>query len=412
MLFRQLQPVVFNNRSYSPYFALMTLPNQIGGDDFTIIKGGLLDKVLKHIGVISGRKYSSLKKIAFLLVLVWLPLLVLTLMEGTLYGYKVQLTFIKEFLTHIKFLLALPLLVFSETWADNRMVASLSRLFESPVMPEKSKNVFLKALANTHSLRNSKWPDVIIIILIFLQIIFRNQRLELETTTWFSENFNNPNMISKAGIWFKLISLPVFQFLLLSWLWRWIIWIRLLYTISRISTALNPAHADRAGGIGFLGDSPLPFSSITFILSLIFAGHLAEQIIYFNEKLSDNYIDIGALVLVNILINVLPLASFFPKLYQYKKEGIAAYGKLLSRHHLEFDKKWLHSNESLLGSADISSVADFTSVYNSIEKMRVVPFDIKSLLISIAISLLPVLPVLALQYPLDEILNKIFKVIF
>ena len=48
------------------------------------------------------------------------------------------------------------------------------------------------------------------------------------------------------------MSIPIFQFLTLRWLYRLLLWFLFLWRVSRLDLRLAPSHPDRAGGLGFL----------------------------------------------------------------------------------------------------------------------------------------------------------------
>jgi hypothetical protein len=80
------------------------------------------------------------------------------------------------------------------------------------------------------------------------------------------------NHLSLAGYWYVLVALPIFQFLLLRWIYRMFNWSLFLWKASRLDLRLSAARPDAAGGLGFLGKSPIPFGTITFALSTVVSG--------------------------------------------------------------------------------------------------------------------------------------------
>jgi hypothetical protein len=220
-------------------------------------------------------------------------------------------------------------------------------------------------------------------------------------------------ILSWAGKWFIFFSLPVFQFLVLRWVWRWIIWIIYFYRISRMPLKLNPAHPDLAGGIGFLGLPPSPFLRINLALAFLFSTWIAERIISQHHHLQDYYFLIGGFALFSIVMNVLPLLVFMPPLFIQRRKGIYDYSVLIQEHHRQFDEKWIHGThtESLLGIGDASSMTDINSVFDTVMSMRVVPFNLKIMLSSIIISVLPLIPVFAFEYNLLDLMKKLAGII-
>jgi hypothetical protein len=220
--------------------------------------------------------------------------------------------------------------------------------------------------------------------------------------------------LSWAGLWSVFVSLPLFQFILVRWMWRWICWLYLLYKMSKLPMKLNPSHADLAGGLGFLGLPPSPFMAINFALATLCSAVIAERIIFFGQHLTDFYVILSALAVITIMINVLPLLVFTPPLVAARRKGIFDYSALVQKHHRDFDQKMLNdgSVKSPIGDPVISSMADINASFDTVMKMRVFPFNIKIMASTIIIMVLPVLPLLAFEYKLADILKKLAGLLF
>ena len=55
-----------------------------------------------------------------------------------------------------------------------------------------------------------------------------------------------------AGWWAGLVAMPVLQFLFLRWFFRFFIWARFLWQVSRMDLDLEPTHPDGTAGLHFL----------------------------------------------------------------------------------------------------------------------------------------------------------------
>jgi hypothetical protein len=108
-----------------------------------------------------------------------------------------------------------------------------------------------------------------------------------------------------------------------------------------------------------------------------------------------------------------PFAVFTPQLVTLKKRGLMSYGALGSRLVQSFDRKWMirEPGEALLGAGDISSLADFTHSYEVIRSMRVFPIELAGLRAIIIPALLPALPLILTQIPLESALKVLLKVL-
>ncbi len=105
-------------------------------------------------------------------------------------------------------------------------------------------------------LRNSLAAELLLVVAIYgLGFQFRDY-IAVDASTWAAgpaagsgSGFAN---LSLAGWWNALVSVPLFQFLLLRWYFRLFIWARFLWQVSRFDLKLLPAHPDGVGGLGFL----------------------------------------------------------------------------------------------------------------------------------------------------------------
>ena len=107
---------------------------------------------------------------------------------------------------------------------------------------------------------------------------------------------------------------------------------------------------------------------------------------------------------------------FAPKLAAAKRTGLREYGTLAKRYTDEFDHKWLRggapAGEPLIGSADIQSLADLGNSFEVIKDMRLAPFNLQTVLQLAVITLLPVLPLTLTMISLEELIDRLLKIVF
>lgn len=95
--------------------------------------------------------------------------------------------------------------------------------------------------------------------------------LTVNASTWYVGGVGAELRLSMAGYWLAYVSLPLYQFLLLRWLFRILVWPRFLWQVSRLNLHLVPTHPDRAGGLGFLAQSAAAFMPL-----LLSQGHCSR----------------------------------------------------------------------------------------------------------------------------------------
>jgi len=221
--------------------------------------------------------------------------------------------------------------------------------------------------------------------------------------------------LTLAGAWYGYVSLPISQFLLCRWYFRVFIWARLLWHVSRIELQLVPTHPDRVGGLGFLSNTVFAFVPVILAHGVLLAGVLANQIFHAGAKLTEFRLEVLLLVIFLILVVVGPLLVFAPQLARAKRAGLREFGNLAQRYSRAFDAKWVRGDESddaLLGTGDIQSLADLGNSFAVVKEMRLVPVSKEAIFQLAVVAVVPIVPLLLTLMPLEELLKKLIGIVF
>ena len=240
--------------------------------------------------------------------------------------------------------------------------------------------------------------------------------MALDTATWYATPSAGGSKLSLAGMWYGYVSLPIFQFLLMRWYFRLFIWARFLWQVSRIELSLVPTHPDRVGGLGFLSNTVYAFAPLAVAHGALLAGLLANRIFYLGATLPEFKVEIAVVVIFLLCVVFGPLLVFAPQLAQAKRTGLREYGTLAERYVREFDAKWLRggapADEPFVGSGDIQSLADLGNSFEVVRTMRIAPVTKEAILQLVAATLAPIVPLALTMMPLEELLKKLFGVLF
>lgn len=386
--------------------------------DFSLVLGGPLYQLLRRAHLTGDALQLLRRRIVVLTLLAWVPLLVLTLVEGHFWGGNVKLPFLKDIEMQARLLLALPLLVVAELMVHQRIRPMVGQFLERGLVPDAERPKFDAAIASAMRLRNSILAEVLLILLVYVVgvgYVWRTQ-VALDVASWYGVAAEGRLQPSLAGWWLGCVSLPLFQFLLLRWYFRLFVWARFLWMVSRIKLALLPTHPDRCGGLGFLSAVGQAFTPLLLAQGVVLAGMMANKIFYAGAKLPEFKLEIVALVTVMVLAIMGPLLVFAPMLEAVRRKGLMEYGRLAQRYAREFDEKWLRGGaapgEPLIGSADIQSLADLGNSFEMVRGMRLSPFALRTLVQLAVASLLPVAPLLLTVIPLDQLIETLIKAVF
>jgi hypothetical protein len=244
--------------------------------------------------------------------------------------------------------------------------------------------------------------------------IWRNE-VALDVASWYASPRGGQMHLTWAGSWFAVVSVPIFQFILLRWYMRMLIWFLFLLRVSHLRLQLLPANPDRAGGIGFLGRSTIAFAPFLFAQGALLAGQIASRIFYTGQSLLSFKLTIVGFVCFFVAVILAPLLVFTPQLWDAKLDGLAKFGSLAEEYVMDFDQKWLRrkvNDEQLLGSGDIQSLADLGNSYAVVGEMRAVPFATEDVLWLVGASVVPMLPLLLTIMPLDQLVTEGIKMVF
>ena len=150
-------------------------------------------------------------------------------------------------------------------------------------------------------------------------------------------------------------------------------------------------------------------------MSSVVSAAIASRILFSGATLEEFELIYATLILLVLIVFAGPLILFAPKLIRLKQNGFLQYGTLASRYTQLFDSKWVNgvnaSEEPLLGTADIQSLADLGNSYELIRKMRVVPIALSDFIAMALPGVIPILPLAATVMPVGDILKGILRLL-
>jgi hypothetical protein len=382
---------------------------------FLLMEGGPLFNLQKRMGLIKQNAPRVKRRALLAALLTWLPLLILSALQGTAFGHSVPVSFVRDFSAHTRFLLAVPLLVLAETVVGPRIAAAAGHFVRSGVVIEKDFQRFDEIIDGTLKARDSTLAEVALLVLAYVTSIVAFKQTAVHVGTWYGTRTLSGDSLTWAGIWLVGFCIPLYQFLIFRWLWRLFLWFRFLARVRNLDIQLFPTHPDEAAGLGFVGGAQRFFGIILFAFSVGSTGVIAKGVVYDKIPLQNFAPAIATYVAVALIIVVGPLILFTGTLLKAKRVGLMQYGSLATEYTGLFHKKWIErrnpDNEPLLGTNDLQSLADLDNSYTIIEKMKPIPLDPRTLIHLVVASLLPMTPLLLTVMPLKDVLKLLLKVL-
>lgn len=385
-------------------------------DDFSLTKGGPFFKLMVRSGLMKPEFARPAKRATFLAVFTWLPLLILSLLQGLAFDGQVELPFLWDFAVHVRFLICVPLLIIAEVLLDARTRAVVKHFVDSELVHVKDYPAFESVVRQAGRLRDSLLAEAIIVGVVIVGVIFLRIEYSGSASTWQVLVSEAGRIRTLAGWWYLFLAIPFFQFLVARWVWRFLIWSHFLRSLSKMDLRLIPIHPDLAAGLGFLSPAQAKYGIIVFAVSSVIAAKIGEEILYGGASLLDYKIIIGGYVVMMLIVLLAPLLVFTPKLLMVKRRGLLEYSALGNEYTEAFDRKWIRKEvpegEPLLGSSDIQSLADLGNSFQFVRNMRAFPIDRNSILPIVVATVLPMLPLVLTVYPFDELVLKIIGFLF
>jgi len=389
-----------------------------GPRDFSLVLGGPLFQFFRRAHLSDDELMLARQRVIVISLFAWLPLLLLSAVQGQAFHGSVAVPFLLDFDVHLRFLVAMPLLIGAEIVVHRRMVPVVRQFLQRNLVPESAMARFDSAIGSALRLRNSALAEALLIALVYgvgVLIVWR-QFGALDTATWYATASVEGSKASLAGWWYGYVSLPIFQFLLGRWYFRLFIWARFLWQVSRIELSVAPTHPDRVGGLGFLSSTVDAFVPLAVAHGAVLAGHIANRIFYLGATLPGFKLEIGATVVFLLCVVLGPLLVFAPQLAQARRTGIREFGTLAQRYVREFDAKWLRggapAGEAFVGSGDIQSLADLGNSYEVVRTMRAAPITKETVIRMAAAVVAPIAPLALTMMPLEELLKRLLGILF
>lgn len=385
--------------------------------DFSLVRGGPFFDLLHRLRLVDDAMEWVPRRVVVLVLLTWLPLLLLSTFEGHLFGSGTSAAFLNDIEVHARYLVALPLFLVAEVMAHRRLRFLPQEFLERDLIPGKAKIQFDAAVASARRLSESKLAEALLIGLIYGAgiMIAWHQYISLDKLTWYATPTADGPRLTLAGMWFSFVSLPMFQFLMLRWQYRVLIWGRFIWQVSRIKLSLIPTHPDCLGGLGFLSSKMRAFVPLVAAYGALLSGQIALRIFHAGAQLTDYKVEIALLVGFLLLELIVPMLFFTRQLEALQRYGGRKYGTLAQRYAREFDAKWLRGtppDEPLLGSADIQSLADMGNSFGVVRGIGFIPVTKEAVLMIVVATLLPIAPLVLTMMPLNELLRKFAGIFF
>ncbi len=134
--------------------------------DFSLVVGGPLFRMFRRAQLSGPALELVHRRMVVITILAWVPLAALSAIEGHLFDNQ-GLTFARDIESHVRLLLALPVLIFAELVVHHRIGPVLRRFLDRRVITDEDTPAFEAAVDAAIRARDSLWLEMALLIFVY-----------------------------------------------------------------------------------------------------------------------------------------------------------------------------------------------------------------------------------------------------
>jgi hypothetical protein len=384
------------------------------GLSFSLVRGDPWFRFQQAIGLIPSTGLGIVRRSVVFALVTWVPLVIWAILWRRAFPGELAEPLLQHLGIHARCLLAIPLLIISEAAADRYPRELIPYFLTSGLVQDETKPKFESIISSAEKMRDSwvAWGGLLGITL-FVTFVGSYQPAHLHDVAWAHMESGGKGSLGFGGWWYLVVVRSVFTFLLIAWAWRLVVCSVLLWRISRLDLQLVPTHPDGAGGLGFLEDVPIIFSSVVLAMSVVMASRWEHDVLYHGAQSTSFNILLAVFVAIMFVLFLSPLAFFSRCLRRLKQRSLLDYGALVGQHGRLVRRRWITGKDvkdvALLQAPELGPVSDTVAMYEVVDNIRIIPIGKRSLLAIGLPALLPMLPLWAIDIPLKELVPKLLE---
>jgi hypothetical protein len=385
--------------------------NVEGMRESSLVRGGPFYRVQEATHLLTAERWNLGRRILIAICLGWVPLVLLTLfLKPDTIG-----SLLNDYTVNFRMLIAVPVLLAGQVIMDSVFRMIIAHIRDADLLPSPERAKMDLTISSLTRLRDSLVAEAIIVVVVYANVAgLIGARLAM-AQGWALSDIGSGYHLSLAGWYYALVSQLIYRFLLGISLWKWCLWVGFLFRLSRLDLQLIPTHPDQHGGVGFLGISPLAIAPTVLVVCGAIGSTWRTQILYHGAHLMNFKIDAFILLVIMLIVAMGPLVLFVPKLGRLYRQGILQYGTLGQIHSVDFHKKWIlnrkgHEDE-FLTAPEISTLIDYASTYENVEKLLPFPFDRGGVIGLVLAIVIPLMPVVLAEVPFVTVVKGLLSAV-
>lgn len=340
---------------------------------------------------------NPLKVIFWVMLFAYVPVFIITALEGHLYKGQVDIPFLLDYKAQFRALVAIPLLIMARKMVREKLLQTNEYIAHTLLDEAQYKNVISPAIAKIKRLNNKGYDELVIflVIILFSILIGRYDISKagiLHRGNWMGHMENGDIRLTDAAKWQLFVSINIYRFIIVRWIWMYGCWIWVLIKVSKCRLKLSYHHADKVCGLNLLVLPQRAFNMFFVALAVIAAGNLINQIIYFDESIAAVKMEIGITIGASFIFLLFPYFSFMGTLIKARNEAEIWMSNKSAALSNTYQEQFIKNNNK--EAIDPSVMADFNATYEIMMKIKPVPFslrDVIGLAVPIALAFVPTL---------------------
>src|SRR6266566_691491 len=175
-------------------------------EQFSITRGGPLHWLQVRLGQAGDERRRVVRRALLAILVMWLPLLVLSLWQRQAYGSQIQIPFLRDFAVNARFLIAVPILILAESGIDKWWRILALQFIESGLVTERELPSFEAVIEKTTRLRDRVLPEALLVLCAYFPVFFFKTKLLMScVSNWHTFGVGS-GTLNPAGWWFNLVS--------------------------------------------------------------------------------------------------------------------------------------------------------------------------------------------------------------
>ncbi len=351
-----------------------------GHDELSLTRGGLLYWVMQRLRLQADLGNLRTRFVLLSLCLAWLPVMALLVLQRIVHGTWDPLLTRTEL--HMRMLLSLPLLLWGEWFFERRVKSVHRQLITHGLIAEQDLPRWFATLGRLVRIRDSWAPELALVVMVYgVSVASYFGVLPLGVLRWLAPTIHQAgahwSKATPAWWWYLLISQPLFLFVLLRWLSRWLLFAHMMWSLARISPRIEPLHADRFGGLGFLAEPVVALRLFASATSVALMSVWFDELAISHVKPAVFAADLLGFLALSLMLALIPYVLFVQPMVEARHHELLKSTALMGRYTQCFRERWLGVDvdrlkaNDLLGHPDFSGLADLGTSFSVADKMRV-----------------------------------------